>query len=115
MVQLSGNNGVYVKSASTDSILFQNVRITKCDDVSFFIDRGNVELNWIDISKGKSVGLVNNTVGSVLIDNLKITDHSDNGIMNYGHLNASNVFISKNRHGIVLSPCISIITNAKIV
>ena len=90
MVQLSGNHGVYVKSASTDSILFQNVRITKCDDVSFFIDRGNVELNWINISKGKSVGLVNNTFGSVLIDNLKITDHSDNGIMNYGHLNASN-------------------------
>ncbi len=47
VVQLSGNHGVYVKSASTDSILFQNVRITKCDDVSFFIDRGNVELNWI--------------------------------------------------------------------
>ena len=114
-VQLSGNHGVYVKSASTDSILFQNVRITKCDDVSFFIDRGNVELNWINISKGKSVGLVNNTFGSVLIDNLKITDHSDNGIMNYGHLNASNIFISKNRHGIVLSPGISIITNAKIV
>ena len=115
VVQLSGNHGVYVKSASTDSILFQNVRITKCDDVSFFIDRGNVELNWIDISKGKRVGLVNNTFGSVLIDNLKITDHSDNGIMNYGHLNASNIFISKNRHGIVLSPGISIITNAKIV
>ena len=115
VVRLSGNHGVYVKSAYSDSILFQNVRITKCDDVSFFIDRGNVDLNWIDISKGKSVGLVNNTFGSVLIDNLKITDHSDNGIMNYGHLNASNIFVSKNRHGIVLSPGISIITNAKIV
>ena len=111
-IRLSGNYGVYVKSASADSILFQNVRIDKCDDVSFFIDQGNITLNWIDIRNGNSVGLVNNTFGTVLINNLKVTDHSDNGIMNYGHLNASNIFLTKNRHGIVLSRGISIITNA---
>ena len=113
-IRLSGNHGVYVKSASSDSILFQNIKIDKCDNVSFFIERGNVELNWVDINNGNSVGLVNNNFGTVLMTNLKVTDHSDNGIMNYGHLNASNIFLSKNRHGIVLSPGISIITYATI-
>ena len=51
----------------------------------------------------------------VTINNMKVYQNLDNGIVNYGHLTASNIFISQNRHGVVLSPGISIITYADII
>ena len=114
-IQFCNNNGIYVESKHNNLIEIENVTISQCDNVSLLIEKGNVNLDWLDINRGSGIGLVNNTYGMVTINNMKVHQNLDNGIVNYGHLTASNIFISQNRHGVVLSPGISIFTYADII
>ena len=114
IIQYCNNYGIYVESKNTDLVEIENVSINYCKDVSLFIEKGTVKLNWVDINNGNGVGLINNMYGMVNIKNSKVHRNADNGIMNYGHLNASNILVSQNRHGVVLLTGISIITYADI-
>ncbi|MDA9934992.1 right-handed parallel beta-helix repeat-containing protein, partial [Candidatus Marinimicrobia bacterium] len=114
-IQFCNNNGIYIESKNNDLIEIENVTISQCENVSLLIEKGNINLDWVDINRGGGVGLVNNTYGMVTINNMKVYRNLDNGIVNYGHLTASNIYISQNRHGLVLSPGISIITYADII
>jgi len=114
-IQFCSDNGIYVESNNNDLVEIENVSIRHCDNVSLLIEKGTVSLDWVDISRGGGIGLVNNTYGMVTINNMKVNQNLDNGIVNYGHLTASNILISQNRHGVVLSPGISIITYADII
>ena len=113
-IKSSGGNALSINSESSDSISFSNIEIFNSEGVSLFIEKGNVNIDWLSIAKGVGPGIVNNTFGMINLRNVKIINNSDNGIINHGHLTASNLFVSQNRHGLVLTPGISVITYATI-
>ena len=87
-IQFCNNNGIYIESKNNDLIEIENVTISQCENVSLLIEKGNINLDWVDINRGGGVGLVNNTYGMVTINNMKVHLNLDNGIVNYGHLTA---------------------------
>ena len=113
-IKSSGGNALSINSESSDSISFSNIEIFNSEGVSLFIEKGNVNIDWLSIAKGVGPGIVNNTFGMINLRNVKIINNLDNGIINHGHLTASNLFVSQNRHGLVLTPGISVITYATI-
>ena len=102
-IKSSGGNALYINSENSDSISFNNIEIFNSEGISLFIEKGNVNIDWLSIAKGVGPGIVNNTLGMINLKNIKIINNSDNGIINHGHLTASNLFISQNRHGLVLT------------
>ena len=113
-IKFSGKNAVYINSRNSDFISLNNIKISQSENASLFIEKGNVNIDWLSIEEGNGSGIINNTYGMINLNNVKIINNSDNGIVNHGHLKASNLFVSKNRHGLILTPGISVITYATI-
>ncbi len=114
IIENCGKNGIYIESATNDSIELNNIEIKRSDGLGLFIQKGNVFIDWVSIHDCKSIGLVNNNYGVVDIHNTRIINNKDNGIVNYGNMTVYNLLVKENRHGIIISSGFSVITNGSI-
>jgi hypothetical protein len=109
-----GSIGINIESTLSDSIDLKDIEIIKSDGVGLFIDKGNVFIDWAYIHRCEGIGIVNNNFGVVDIKNTKIIKNKDNGISNYGTMTVYNLVAKENRHGIVCSSGIAVVTKGNI-
>ena len=114
VIENCGETGVYIESASNDSIELKDIEIKNTYGVGLFIERGNVFIDWADIHRGRGIGLVNNNFGVIDIINSRVLKNKDNGIVNHGNMTSYNVSIKENRHGLIISSGILVLTKGSI-
>ena len=110
-----GSVGINVESTSTDSIDLKNIEIANSGGPGLFIEKGNVFIDWAHIHRCQGTGIVNDKLGVVDLRNTKVLKNKDNGISNYGTMTAYNLLIKENRHGIMISSGIAVITKGSIL
>ena len=114
LIENCGSVGINIESVSNDSIDLKNIEISNSDGVGLFIERGNVFIDWAHVHHCQGVGIVNNNFGVVDILNTKIIKNKDKGITNYGNMTAYNLTVKENRHGMVISSAITVVTKGSI-
>ena len=110
-----GSVGINVESTSTDSIDLKNIEIANSGGPGLFIEKGNVFIDWAHIHRCQGTGIVNDKLGVVDLRNTKVLKNKDNGISNYGTMTAYNLLVKENRHGIMISSGIAVITKGSIL
>jgi len=114
LIENCGSSGINIESVSNDSIDLKNIEISNSDGVGLFIKKGNVFIDWAHVHHCQGVGIVNNNLGVVDILNTKIINNKDNGIDNYGNMTSYNLTVKENRHGVVISSGITVVTKGNI-
>ena len=114
LIENCGSAGINIESVSNDSIDLKNIEISDSDGVGLFIERGNVFIDWAHVHHCQGVGIVNNNLGVVDILNTKVIKNKDNGINNYGNMTSYNLAVKENRHGMVISSAITVVTKGSI-
>ena len=113
-INRSEKHGVFINSVADNVIDLRNVNIVNSKEAGFFLEKGNVSVNWFTISKCDGSGLVVNKEGVINLKNFKIIENKDNGLSNYGTLTMYNGIINKNRHGILSSSGMLVFTKGEI-
>jgi len=113
-IENCGSFGINIESVSNDSIDLKNIEISNSDGVGLFIEKGNLFIDWAHVHHCQGVGIVNNNFGVVDILNTKVIKNIDNGIDNYGNMTSYNLIVKENRHGMVISSAITVVTKGNI-
>ncbi|SVC78770.1 uncharacterized protein METZ01_LOCUS331624, partial [marine metagenome] len=96
----TGKIGIKVNPVSGGSVIFSDVIVRNSAGHGVIINSPDVSINWMHIDSCSGFGLVSKSLSIISASNLKISNSSNTGLVNYGDISITNAIIEKNRHGI---------------